>query len=144
MMVDRSIWASSLLVIAVRDMCFWFSFLWLCCSVWPESSPLSLIWEGLLLSAVFSSFTTSSSRRVSAPKHFISLYVSFILSYLLLKRIVWLSGYLGPVNSVHNLFSGSSSMCSRSLDEFVGERVVFTSYSSDILRPTINLQDPFY
>ena len=68
------------LVIAVRDMCFCFSFPWLCCSMWSQSSPLSPIWEGLLLSVIFSSFTTSSSRRISTPKYFILLYVSFILS----------------------------------------------------------------
>ena len=144
MMVDRSIWVFSLLVLTVRDMCFCFSFPWLCCSMQSQSPPLSLIWEGLLLSASFFSFTASSPRPASVPKYFIIIYVSFILSYLLLKIHVWFSGYLGPVNSFHSLFSRSSSMRSQSLGEFAGKRVLFSSYSSEILGPTVNLQDPFY
>ena len=126
MMVGRSISIFSLLVITVRNMWFFcclfcFSFLWLFCSMQSQSSPLSLIWKGLLLSEIFSTFTTSSPRPVAAPKYFISLYISFTFPYLLLKRHAWLSGNLGPVNSIHNFFfPGSSLMCSWSLENLLG------------------------
>ena len=58
---------------------FFFSFPWLCGCMRSQRSPLSLILEGLVLSASFSSFTTSSPRPGSVPKYFISVYVFFVL-----------------------------------------------------------------
>lgn len=150
MMVGRSISIFSLLVITVRNMWFFcclfcFSFLWLFCSMQSQSSPLSLIWKGLLLSEIFSTFTTSSPRPVAAPKYFISLYISFTFPYLLLKRHAWLSGNLGPVNSIHNFFfSWKFFDVQLILRKFVRERMVPSSFSSDILELNIKLQDPFY
>ena len=60
------------------------------------------------------------------------MFFFFFLPYLLLKRHIWLSGNLRPVIRVHNLFNVSSSTCSWSLDEFVGVRVIFPFFSSDI------------
>ena len=58
---------------------FFFSFPWLCDCMRSQRSPLSLILEGLVLSASFSSFTTSSPRPGSVPKYFISVYVFSVL-----------------------------------------------------------------
>ena len=63
------------------------------------------------------------------------LYLPFCLyplSYLILKRLVCLSGYLGSSTSIQKLFCGSHSTC-RSFDIFVREKVVSLSYISSIL-----------
>ena len=66
-----------------------------------------------------------------------SLHWSFqaILSYLLSKRMGYLSGCLVSSISVQKLFSGSCLAFKLSFDEFVGEKVVSPSYSSTILEP---------
>ena len=101
---------------------FFFAFVILLYAI-PEFSTIIDL-KGFTIICIFSTFTTSSPRPVSAPKYFISLYISFSFPYLLLKRHVWLSGNLGPVNSVHIFFffSGSSSMCNWSLDNLLGRK----------------------
>ena len=81
----------------------------------------------------FSSFKTPSPGWVCAPNSFVSLYIFYILSYLLLKTMGCLSGYLVSSASVQKLFCGISSVFKCSFDEFVGEKVVSLSYSSTIL-----------
>ena len=81
------------------------------------------------------SFMTPSPERVSVPYSFVSLFIFYILSYHLLKRIGCLSGSLVSSTSVQKLFCESCSTFKRSFDEFVGEKVVFPSYSSTILGP---------
>ena len=69
----------------------------------------------------------------------VSLFVFYILSYLLLKRVGCLSGWLVSSASVQKLFCGSCSALKWSFDKFVGEKVVSSSYSSAILGlPTTN------
>ena len=55
--------------------------------------------------------------------------------YLLLMRLGCLSGCLVSSTSVQKLFCESCSTFKWSFDEFVGEKVVFPSYSSTILGP---------
>ena len=78
---------------------------------------------------------TPSPGWVSIPKSLISVFIFYNLSYLLLKRLGCLSGCLVSSTSVQKLFCESCSTFKRSFDEFVGEKVVFPSYSSTILGP---------
>ena len=66
---------------------------------------------------------------------FLPFLVFYILSYLLSKRMDYLSGCLVSYDSVQKLFCGSCSEFKWSFDEFIGERVVSLSYSSAILGP---------
>ena len=106
----------------------------LCCPLRFRNSPQTWLWEHFLLCRNFS-FTTPSPGRVSIPKSFVSVFVFYILSYLLLKRLGCLSGCLMSSTSVQKLFCGSCSTFKWSFDEFVGEKVVSPSYSSTILGP---------
>ena len=81
----------------------------------------------------FYSFTSPSSGWVSIPNSFVPLFIFYILSYLLLKTMSCLSGCLVSSASVQKLFCGFYSAYKCSFDEFVGEKVVFLSYSSAIL-----------
>ena len=71
---------------------------------------------------------TRSLRRVSNPNSFVSLFVMYILSYLLLKRVGCLSGCLVSSASIQKLFCGSCSEFKWTFDKFVGEKVVSLSY----------------
>ena len=106
---------------------------WLCCSLRFQNSPQTHLWEGFLLCGDFSSFLTPSPGWVSVPKSFVSVFVFYILSYLLLKRLGCLSGCLVSSSSVQKLFCGSCSAFRWSFDESVGEKVGSLSYSSAIL-----------
>ena len=141
LMLDMSVWATSLLAVAVRHVfcgVFWgFLFLsfflsfffpsWLCCPLRFQNSPQTSLWEGFLLFGNFSSFTTPSQGQVSVPNSFLSLFVFYILSYIFLKRMGCLSGCLVSSASVQKLFCGNYSAFK--FDEFVGEKVVSLSYS---------------
>ena len=72
---------------------------------------------------------------VSVPNFFVSLFIFYILSYLLLKTMGCLSGFLMLSASVQKLFCGICSVFKCSFDKYVGEKVVFPSYSSAILGP---------
>ena len=105
----------------------------------PTDPPV----RGFLVFGNFS-FTTPSPGWVSIPNSFVSLFVFYILSYLLSKRMGCLSGCLVSSASIQILFCGSCSVFKsvfeyysvfRSFDEFVGEKVVSQSYSSAILGP---------
>ena len=63
------------------------------------------------------------------------LFIFCILSYLLLKTMGCLSGCLMSSASIQKMFCGIFSGFKCSFDEFVGEKVVSTSYSSTILGP---------
>ena len=62
----------------------------------------------------------------------VSLFIFYILSYLLSKRMGWLSKCLVSSASIQKLFCGIFSVFKWSFDEFVGEKVVLPSYSSAI------------
>ena len=65
--------------------------------------------------------------QISVPNSFVSLFIFYILSYLLLKTMGCLSGCLASSASVQKLFCGIHSVFKCSFDEFVGEKVVSPS-----------------
>ena len=71
----------------------------------------------------------------SIPTSFVSLFIFYIFSYLLLKTMGCFSGCLMTSASIQKLFCGIYSAFKCSFDEFVGEKVVSPSYSSAILGP---------
>ena len=73
--------------------------------------------------------------RVSVPISFVSLFIFYILSYLLSKTMSCFSGCLMSSARDQKLFCGVCSAFKCSFDEFVGEKVVSPSYSSTILAP---------
>ena len=80
-----------------------------------------------------SSFMTPSLEQVSIPNSFVSLFIFYILSYLLSKTMSCLSGCLVSSASIQRLFCGICSAFKSSFDEFVGEKMVSLSYSSAFL-----------
>ena len=76
----------------------------------------------------------------SVPTSFVSLFIFYIFSYLLLKTMGCFSGCLMSSASIQKLFCGIYSAFKCSFDEFMGEKVVSPSYSSTILGlpPSIN------
>ena len=74
----------------------------------------------------------------SVPTSFVSLFVFYIFSYLLLKATGCFSVGLMSSASIQKLFYGIYSVFKCSFDEFVGEKVVSPSYSSTILGPPLN------
>ena len=73
--------------------------------------------------------------RISIPTSFVSLFIFYIFSYLLLKTMDCFSGCLMFSASIQKLFCGIYSAFECSFDEFLGEKVVSPSYSSTILGP---------
>ena len=73
--------------------------------------------------------------RVSIPSSFVSLFIFYILSYLLSKTMGCFSGRLMSSASDQKLFCEICSAFNCSSNEFVGEKVVSPSYSSVILPP---------
>ena len=137
LVADVSIWTTFLLAVAVRHIfCVLFCFFLLLVMLPSEipNSPQTRLWEGFLLFGNFS-FMFPFPGWVSIPNSFVSLFVFYILSYFLLKRMSCLSGCLVSSISTQKLFCGSCSAFKWSLDEFVGEKVVFQSYSSTNLGP---------
>ena len=112
-----------------------FILFYLCCPLRFQNSSKTCLWEGFQVLGNFSSFMTPSPGQVSIPNSFVSLFVFYILSYILLKRIGCLSGCLVSCARIQKLFCGSCSTFKWTFDEFVGEKVVFSSYSSAILGP---------
>ena len=86
-----------------------------------------------------SSIKTPFPGRVSVPSSFVSLFIFYILSYLLLKTMGCFSGLLMSSASDQKLFCEVCSAFNCSFDEFVGEKVVSTSYPSAILAPPLYL-----
>ena len=76
---------------------------------------------------------TPSPGQVSFPNSFVPLFIFYILSHLLSKRMGCLSGCLVSSTSIQKLFCGICSAFKLSFNEFVGEKVVSLSYSSTIL-----------
>ena len=65
----------------------------------------------------------------------LSLFLFYILSYLLSKTTGCLSGCLMSSASIQKLFCGIYSAFKCSFDECIGEKVISPSYSSAILGP---------
>ena len=72
---------------------------------------------------------------ISIPTSFVSLFIFYLLSYLLLKTMGCLSGCLMSSASIQKLFCGICSAFRCSFDKFMGEKVVSPSYSSTIVGP---------
>ena len=69
----------------------------------------------------------------SIPTSFVSLFIFYIFSYILMKTMGCFSGCLMSSAGIQKLFYGTYSAFKCSFDEFVGEKVVSPSYSSTIL-----------
>ena len=82
---------------------------------------------------------TPSPGQISISNSFVSLFIFYILSYLLSKTMGCLSVYLVSFASVQKLFCGICSAFKLSFDEFVGEKLVSPSYSSAILGQLLRL-----
>ena len=80
-------------------------------------------------------FKTPFPGLTSIPTSFVSLFIFYIFSYLLLKTMGCFFGCLMSSASIQKLFCGIYSAFKCSFDEFVGEKVVSPSYSSAILGP---------
>ena len=78
-------------------------------------------------------FKDSLSGGIFIRTSFVSLFIFYILSYLISKKIGCLSGCLMSSASIQKLFCRISSAFKCSYHEFVGEKVVSMSYSSAIL-----------
>ena len=78
-------------------------------------------------------FKTPFLGLISIPTSFVSLFIFYILSYLLSKWMGCLSGCLMSSAGIQKLFCGIYSVFKCSFDEFVGEKLVSPSYSSAIL-----------
>ena len=105
-----SVWASSALGVVVRCIFCGFCFIYLfflpiMLSLRFQNSPQTHMWEGLLLFGNFSSFMTPSPGWVSVPNSFVSLFVFYILSYLLSKRMGCISRCLVSSASIQKLLS---------------------------------------
>ena len=79
-----------------------------------------------------SSIKTPFPGWISIPSSFVSLFIFYILSYLLSKTMGCFSGRLMTSASDQKLFCEVCSAFNCSFDEFVGEKVVSPSYSSAI------------
>ena len=84
-------------------------------------------------------FLRLPSQDRSPSLSFASLFICYILSYLLSKTMGCFSGYLMSSASIQKLFCGICSVHNCSFDEFVGEKFVSPSYSSAILGPPLVL-----
>ena len=121
-MVSRLFWGGG---------CLFFS--GLCCSLRFQNSPQTHLWKSSLEFGNFSSFMSPSPGWVFLPASFVSLFVSYVLSYLLSKRMGCFCECLVSSARVQKLFCGSCSASKWPFDEFVGVKLGSPSYSSAIL-----------
>ena len=82
------------------------------------TDPLVKVFPGVW--KLFSLFKTPFPGWISIPTSFVSLFIFYILSYLLSKTMGCLSGYLMSSASIQKLFCGICSVFKCSFDEFVG------------------------
>ena len=135
LVVDAVVWGAFLLGVAFRHVIceFYLFFLPVRLPFEIRKLPPDLPLRGL------PDVWTPFPGRVSAPSSSVSLFIFYILSYLLSKMMVCFSGRLMSSASGQKLFREVCSGFKCSFDEFVGEKVVSPSYSSTILAPP-----PFY
>ena len=76
----------------------------LCCHLRFHNSLQTHLSGGFLLCGNFSSFTTPSPEWISIPKSFVSVFIFYILSYFLSKRLGCFSGCLMSSASIQKLF----------------------------------------
>ena len=94
----------------VHNLCVLFIFSsWLCRPLKFQNSPQTCWWEAFLVFGNFSSFTTPSPGWVCVPNSYVSLFIFYILPYLLSKTMGYLSGCLVSSASIQKLFCGICS-----------------------------------
>ena len=101
-----------------------------------ENFPQTRWWEDFLVFGNFLSIKTPFPGRISVPNSIVSLFIFYILSYLLSKTMGCFSGCLMSSASDQKLFCGVCSAFKWSFNEFVGEKVVSPSYSPTIFAPS--------
>ena len=130
-------WWIRVLGVAIRlVICGFYLFIyfssWLCCPLRFQNSPQTCLWDCFLLFGNFS-FKTPFLGLISVPTSFVSLFIFYILSYLLLKTMGCLCRCLMSSASIQKLFCGICSAFKCSFSGFVGKKVVSPSYPSAIL-----------
>ena len=144
MSLPWSIWAAAPLGAAVRHIiCGFKLFIYfssrLFCPLRFQGSPQTrwrecfLVFGNFFLSHFF--LKTPFPGWISILTSFVSLFIFYILSYLLSKTMGCLSGCPMSSTSIQKLLCGICLAFKCSFDEFVGEKVVSLSYSSAILGP---------
>ena len=114
LVAEASVWATSPLGVAVRHViCGFYLFIfssWLCCPLRFQNShkPASCRVSWCLETSPLSRLPPPVL--VSIPNSFVSLFIFYILSYLLSKRMGCLSGCLVSSASVQKLFCGIFSV----------------------------------
>ena len=120
---DMSVWATSPLAVVVRCIFCGFFFPPSYVALWDSKTPHRHACERVSC-CVETSPSWLPPQEGSPSLNLLSLFVFYILSCLLLKRLGCLSGCLVSSTSVQKLFYGSCSTFKWSFDEFVGEKVV--------------------
>ena len=125
----------------------WGSYCWACnllvliiylffpsCYVALCVSKAATDWAGRVFPGVWKPLFLKFPSRDGAPSPppLSPFFVFYIFSYLFLKTMVCFSGCLMSSASLQKLFCGVCSVLKCSFEEFVREKVVFTSYSSTI------------
>ena len=135
---DASVCTAFWLGVAFRHVIVGFNYLFIFPSsyvaLWGSKAHHRLAGESVswcLETSLF--FKTPFPGWISIPTSFVSLFIFYIFSYLLLKTMGCLSGCLISAATIQKLFCGICSAFKCSFDEFVGEEVVSPSYSSTIL-----------
>ena len=108
-----------------------------CCPLRSQDLPQTRWGQCFLVFGNSLFFKTPFPGRISIPTSFVSLFIFYIFSYLLLKTMGCLSVCLMFSASIQKLFCGIFSGFKCSFDEFVGEKVVSQSYFSTILGPPL-------
>ena len=130
---NASIWATFPLGVAIRHViCAFYLFIFPpgYVALWDSKIPHRPAGERVSWCLELLLFYDSLPGLVSIPNSFVSLFIFYILSYLLSKTMSCLSGCLVSSASVQKLFCGICSVFKCSFDEFVGENVVSSSYLS--------------
>ena len=126
LVVDVSIWAASPLGVAVKHViCGVYLFIYfssLLCSLWDSKAHHRPARESVFWCLVTSLFLRLPSRNGSPSLPVLSLFIFYILSYLLSKTMGCLSGCLMSSTSIQKLFCGICSAFKCSFDEFVGRK----------------------
>ena len=101
---------------------WWFFFSQLCCPLRFQSSPLTQPVRGFPIVWKLFNLHDSLPRMGLCPEILCLSFSLYFLSYLILKRLVCLSGYLGLSTGTQKLFRGSCSTHRWSFNVFVGRK----------------------
>ena len=137
LVADASVWDTFLLGVAFRHVICG------CYLLFPSQSGCPPRFKDFLRPASVrvswcletSSIKTPFLGWIAIPNSIVSLFIFYILSYLLSKTMGCFPGRLMTSASDHKLFCEVCTAFGYSFDEFVGEKVVCPSYSSAILAP---------